>query len=91
LTPARYTSAMAKIRVEGHLLEDRNVMVCSGDTPDDACFVRDADTGEVFVVLEQIPHEDVRGQPNANPRCFGLRVWSATGPLPRVGRVLEVA
>jgi hypothetical protein len=82
---------MAKIRVEGHLLEDRNVMVCSGDTPEDASFVRDEDTGHVFVVLEHISHEDVRGQPNANPRCFGLRVWSASAPLPGVGRVLEVA
>jgi hypothetical protein len=82
---------MAKIRVEGHLLEDRNVIVCSGDAPDDAAFVRDADTGQVFVVLEQIHHEDVRGQPHANPRCFGLRVWNANAPVPSVGRVLEVA
>ncbi|MEO8901135.1 MAG: hypothetical protein ABI488_05630 [Polyangiaceae bacterium] len=82
---------MAKIRVEGHLLEDRNVMVCSGETPEDASWVRDSDTGHVFVVLEHIPHEDVRGQPNANPRCFALRVWSATAPLPSIGRVLEVA
>ena len=82
---------MARIRVEGHLLEDRNVMVCSGDTAEDASFVRDADTGQIFVVLEHIPHDDVRGQPNANPRCFGLRVWSASAPLPGVGRVLEVA
>ena len=82
---------MAKIRVEGHLLEDRNVMVCSGESPEDASWVRDSDTGQVFVVLEHIPHEDVRGQPNANPRCFGLRVWSASAPLPRVGRILEVA
>jgi hypothetical protein len=84
-------SGMAKIRVEGHLLEDRNVMVCSGDTAEDASFVRDADTGQVFVVLEHIPHEDVRGQPDANPRCFGLRVWNANAQLPSVGRVLEVA
>jgi len=82
---------MAKIRVEGHLLEERNVMVCSGESPEDASWVRDADTGQVFVVLEHIPHEDVRGQPHASPRCFGLRVWSATAPLPSVGRVLEVA
>ncbi len=85
---------MAKIRVEGHLLEDRNVMVCSGETrlrAEDASFVRDADTGHVFVVLEHIPHEDVRGQPNADPCCFGLRVWNATAPLPSVGRILEVA
>ncbi len=83
--------AMAKIRVEGHLLEDRNVMVCSGESPEDASFVRDADTGHVFVVLEHIPSEDVRGQPNASSPCFGLRVWSATAPLPSIGRVLEVA
>jgi hypothetical protein len=82
---------MAKIRIEGHLLEDRYVMVCSGDNAEDASFVRDEDTGQVFVVLEHIPAEDVRGQPDANPRCFGLRVWSANAPPPSVGRVLEVA
>jgi hypothetical protein len=82
---------MAKIRVEGHLVEDRNVLVCSGDSPEDAAWVRDETTGQVFVVLEQISHEDVRGQPNATPRCFGLRVWTGGVAVPSVGRVLEVA
>jgi len=81
---------MAKIRVEGHLEEDRNVMVCSGETPDEVSWARDEATGQIFVVLEHIPAEDVRGQHDGNRR-FGLRLFGAPSALPRVGRILEVA
>lgn len=82
---------MPKIRVEGHLHDDRSVMVCSGETPDEVSWVRDADTGQVFVVLEQIAHEDVQGPPGHDQRCFGLRLYGGAIPLPAVGRILEVA
>lgn len=82
---------MLKIRVEGHLHEDHSVMVCSGDSPEDVSWVRDADTGQVFVVLERIAHEDVHGPPGDNRRCFGLRLYGGAAALPAVGRILEVA
>lgn len=82
---------MAKVRVEGHLEDDRSVMVCSGDSPEDLSWARDEDTGHVFVVLEQIAPEDVFGQSGERPRCFGIRLYGGNQPLPKVGRVLEVA
>ncbi|MET0795548.1 MAG: hypothetical protein ABW061_28775 [Polyangiaceae bacterium] len=88
---------MAKIRVEGHLLQDRSVLVCSGETADDVSWARDEATGQVFVVLEHIPHEDViaEEEPTAQgkdrPRYFGLRLYGGAKALPQIGRVLEVA
>ena len=82
---------MAKIRVEGHLQEDRSVMVCSGDSPEDISWARDEDTGQTFVVLEHIAHEDVMGQPVDSRRCFGIRLFGGGAALPPVGRILEVA
>ena len=82
---------MSKIRVEGHLHDDHCVMVCSGDSPEDISWVRDEDTGQVFVVLEHIAHEEIWGQPEGDRRCFGLRLFGGRAPLPAVGRILEVA
>ena len=82
---------MAKVRVEGHLEDDRCVMVCSGDSPDQISWARDEDTGHVFVVLEQIPPEDVFCQADERPRCFGIRLYGGNQALPTVGRILEVA
>ena len=84
---------MSKVRVEGHLLEDRNVMVCSGEAPDELSWARDAETGQVFVVLEQISPDDVLGQPRdqESPRYFGLRLFGGAAALPKAGRILEVA
>jgi hypothetical protein len=88
---------MPKIRVEGHLLQDHSVLVCSGESSDEVSWARDEATGQVFVVLEHIAHEDVitddeptqRGQ--ERPRYFGLRLYGGAVALPKVGRVLEVA
>ena len=88
---------MSKIRVEGHLLQDHSVLVCSGESADDVSWARDEATGQVFVVLEHIAHEDViavderapRGE--EPPRYFGLRLYGGATALPTVGRVLEVA
>ena len=82
---------MPKIRVEGHLQDDHCVMVCSGDSPDDVSWARDPETGHVFVVLEHIAAEDVRGQLDDDRRCFGLRLYGGASALPKVGRILEVA
>lgn len=89
---------MSKIRVEGHLLQDHSVLVCSGETSDDVSWARDEATGQVFVVLEHIAHEDVIADEEsdaraaqANPRYFGLRLYGGKAPLPKVGRILEVA
>ena len=82
---------MSKIRVEGHLNDDRSVMVCSGESPDDVSWARDEDTGQVFVVLEHISPEDVMGEPGDSRRCFGLRLFGGAAALPAVGRILEVA
>lgn len=82
---------MSKIRVEGQLLDDRSVMVCSGNSPEDVSWARDEETGHVFVVLEHIPHEDVQGQPEDDTRYFGLRLYGGAAALPAVGRILEVA
>jgi hypothetical protein len=82
---------MPNIRVEGHLHDDHSVMVCSGDSPDDVSWARDQDTGHVFVVLERIAPEDVRGEREDNRRCFGLRLYGGAVALPQVGRILEVA
>jgi len=81
---------MSKIRVEGHLQDDHCVMVCSGEPPQDVSWARDEDTGQVFVVLEHIAHEEIWGQPEGE-RCFGLRLFGGRAPLPPVGRILEVA
>ena len=81
---------MAKVRVEGHLQDDRSVMVCSGDSPDDISWARDEGTGQIFVVLEHIAPEDVMGQPEGR-RCFGIRLFGGATALPQVGRILEVA
>ena len=88
---------MSKVRVEGHLLQDHSVLVCSGESEGDVSWARDEATGQVFVVLEHIAHEDVisvdeppaRGQ--ERPRYFGLRLYGGAAALPTVGRVLEVA
>ena len=82
---------MSKIRIEGRLEEDRNVLVCSGESPDEAFWVRDQDSGEIFVVLEKIPADDVRGQTENSGRYFGLRLFCSAAALPPVGRILEVA
>ncbi len=90
---------MSKIRVEGHLLQDHSVLVCSGETSEDVSWARDEATGQVFVVLEHIAHEDVMVEDEldaprhaqASPRYFGLRLYGGKAPLPRVGRILEVA
>jgi len=88
---------MSKIRVEGHLLQDHSVLVCSGESSDDVSWARDETTGQVFVVLEHIAHEDVLSdeEPGAEgrerPRYFGLRLYGGAKALPTVGRVLEVA
>ncbi len=82
---------MLKIRVEGHLQEDRSVLVCSGESPEDVSWARDEATGQVFVVLEHIAHDDVMGQPRGSARCFGLRLYGGAAALPQVGRILEVA
>ena len=90
---------MSKIRVEGHLLQDHSVLVCSGETHEDVSWARDEATGQMFVVLEHIAHEDVIAeedrdaaqQPKPSPRYFGLRLYGGKAPLPRVGRILEVA
>ena len=66
-------------------------MVCSGESPDDVSWARDQDTGHVFVVLEHISADDVLGQPEDNPRCFGLRLYGGASALPSIGRILEVA
>ncbi len=52
---------------------------------------RDEDTGQVFVVLEHIAHEEIWGQAEGERRCFGLRLFGGRAPLPAVGRILEVA
>ncbi|MES1178987.1 MAG: hypothetical protein ABUL62_32020 [Myxococcales bacterium] len=88
---------MSKIRVEGHLLNDHCVLVCSGETADDVSWARDESTGQIFVVLEHIAHEDVIAedepvaQGHDRPRYFGLRLYGGAKALPKVGRVLEVA
>ena len=82
---------MSKIRVEGHLHDDHSVMVCSGESPEDISWARDEDTGQVFVVLEHIAHDEIRGQADGHRRCFGLRLFGGRTPLPAVGRILEVA
>ena len=82
---------MSKVRIEGHLNEDRSVMVCSGDLPEDASWARDEATGHRFVVLEHIAAEDIMGQPDDSPRYFGLRLYGGPAALPPVGRILEVA
>ncbi len=84
---------MSKIRVEGQLIEDRSVVVCSGESPDDVSWARDTETGQVFVVLEHIGPDDVLGQPRGQdkPRYFGLRLFGGAAGLPKVGRILEVA
>ena len=83
---------MSKIRVEGHLYQDHSVMVCSGESPEDVSWARDADSGEVFVVLEHISADDIQGdEPSAGRRCFGLRLYGGKSALPSVGRILEVA
>ena len=82
---------MSKIRVEGHLHDDHSVMVCSGESPDDISWARDEDTGQVFVVLEHIAHDEIWGQADGHRRCFGLRLFGGRTPLPAVGRILEVA
>ena len=88
---------MSKIRVEGHLLQDHSVLVCSGETADDVSWARDEATGQVFVVLEHIAHEDVLAdeeptfEGQERPRYFGLRLYGGAKALPKVGRVLEVA
>ena len=66
-------------------------MVCSGESPEDVSWARDESTGQVFVVLEHIAHEDVMGQPKDSPRYFGLRLYGGAAALPQVGRILEVA
>ena len=87
----RYKPGMTKVRIEGHLQEDRSVLVCSGESPEDASWARDEATGHVFVVLEHIAAEDVMGQPEDNPHCFGLRLYGGPAALPPIGRILEVA
>lgn len=88
---------MSKIRVEGHLLQDHSVLVCSGESSDEVSWARDETTGQVFVVLEHIAHEDVltddepSAEGQARPRYFGLRLYGGAKALPTVGRVLEVA
>ena len=82
---------MSKVRIEGHLQEDRCVMVCSGEPPKDASWARDEATGHQFVVLEHIAAEDIMGQPEDHPRYFGLRLYGGKAALPPVGRILEVA
>jgi hypothetical protein len=88
---------MSKIRVEGHLLQDHCVLVCSGETADDVSWARDEATGQVFVVLEHIAHEDVMTdeeplpEGKERPRYFGLRLFGGAEALPKIGRVLEVA
>jgi len=82
---------MSKIRVEGHLHDDRSVMVCSGESPDDIPWARDEDSGQVFVVLEHIAPDEIWGQAEGDRRCFGLRLFGGRTPLPAVGRILEVA
>ncbi|MEO6599263.1 MAG: hypothetical protein ABIQ16_05280 [Polyangiaceae bacterium] len=88
---------MSKVRVEGHLLQDHSVLVCSGESADDVSWARDEATGQVFVVLEHIAHEDVIAVEEQEPRgaeparYFGLRLYGGAAALPSVGRVLEVA
>jgi hypothetical protein len=88
---------MSKIRVEGHLLQDHSVLVCSGDSAEDVSWARDEVTGQVFVVLEHIAHEDVVSdeaptlEAKDRPRYFGLRLYGGAKALPTIGRVLEVA
>jgi hypothetical protein len=88
---------MPKIRVEGHLFQDRSVLVCSGESPEDVSWARDEASGQVFVVLEHIAHSDVFAEDAApdqgrdRPRYFGLRLYGGAAALPKVGRVLEVA
>ena len=82
---------MSKIRVEGHLHDDHSVMVCSGESPDDVSWARDEGTGQIFVVLEHIAHEEIWGQPEGQQRCFGLRLFAGRAALPAVGQTLEVA
>ena len=82
---------MSKIRVEGHLHDDRSVMVCSGESPEDISWARDEDSGQIFVVLEHIAHDEIWGQAESDRRCFGLRLFGGRTPLPAVGRILEVA
>ena len=83
---------MAKIRIEGHLEEDRGVLVCSGESPaQDISWARDEASGQTFVVLEHISAEDVRGQPEHSGRYFGIRLFASRDALPGVGRILEVA
>jgi hypothetical protein len=66
-------------------------MVCSGESPEDISWARDEDTGQVFVVLEHIAHDEIWGQADGHRRCFGLRLFGGRTPLPAVGRILEVA
>ncbi len=93
---------MARIRVEGYLLQDHSVLVCSGESADDLSWARDEATGDVFVVLEHIAHEDVvadegdatldaASERKPSPRYFGLRLYGGKARLPQVGRILEVA
>jgi len=88
---------MSKIRVEGHLLQDHAVLVCSGESAEDVSWARDEATGQVFVVLEHIAHEDVLVdeepalEGKERPRYFGLRLYGGSKALPTVGRILEVA